>query len=112
VIVDEIGAQAVAHDSGAIVASTARDAFVYARGGRTITLPVEPLATYYFRLPESPTWSDGTPLTPEEGRQLLADVAATFDHWGERCEFVAPDDPRILRSLEAVVDYVRTQAQA
>jgi hypothetical protein len=51
------------------------------------------------------------PLTPDEGQQLLADVAATFDHWGERCEFVAPDDPRILRTLEAVVDFVRTQAQ-
>lgn len=111
-IVDEIGAQAVAHDSGAIVASTARDAFVYARGGRTITLPVEPLDVYYLRLPDAPTWSDGVPLSPDEGQQLLDDVAATFEHWGERCEFVRPDDPRILRTLEAVVDFVRTQARS
>ena len=109
-IVDEIGAQAVAHDSGAIVASTSRDTFVYARAGRTITLPVEPLDTYYLRLPPAPAWSDGTPLTPEEGQQLVADVAATFEHWGLACEFVAPDDPRILRTFDGLVSYIRSQA--
>jgi hypothetical protein len=110
VIIDELGPQAVVHDSGAVVASVARDRFVYARDGRTLSLPVEPLAVYYVRLPDSPVWSDGTPLDAAEARQLLADVAATFEHWGERCEFVRPDDPRILRTLDQLVTYIRTEA--
>lgn len=109
-ISQEISPQAVAHDSGAIVASTSRESFVYALAGRTINLPVEPLEVYYLRLPEAPTWSDGTPLSQAEADQMLADVTETFRHWGERCEFIAPDDPRILRTLDALVTYIRAEA--
>jgi hypothetical protein len=109
-IVDELTAQAVVHDSGAIVASTARDSFVYARDGRSLRLHVEPLDVYYVRLPHAPQWDDGTPLTEEQAAQLLADVADTFAHWGERCEFVYPDDPRILHTLDDLVGYLRSQA--
>ena len=111
-IVEELGAQAVAHDSGAIVASVARTEFVYARAGRTLALSVEPLDVYHVRLPDRPAWSDGEPLTADEAQQLLADVAATFEHWGERCEFIRPDDPRILRSLDQLITYIRSEAQA
>ncbi|WP_375500249.1 hypothetical protein [uncultured Jatrophihabitans sp.] len=109
-IVEELGSQAVAHDSGAIVASVARDSFVYARAGRTISLPVEPLDIYYVRLPDTAVWSDGRPLGADEAQQLLADVTATFEHWGERCELVRPDDPRILRTLDQLVTYIRAEA--
>jgi hypothetical protein len=111
-IVEDISPQAVAHDSGGVVASTGRHAFVYARDGRTLALPVEPLETYYLRLPARPTWSDGTPLTQGEADQLVADVRASFEHWNERCEFVAPGDPRILSTLDAVVDFIRAEASA
>jgi hypothetical protein len=109
-IVEDISPQAVAHDSGAIVASTGRHSFAYARGGRTVTLPVEPLETYYLRLPDEPVWSDGTVLGPAEINQLVADVTDTFQHWGERCEFVTSDDPRVLRSLDQLVTYLRAEA--
>lgn len=109
-IVEDISPQAVAHDSGAIVASTGRHSFVYARGGRTVSLAVEPLDTYYLRLPDPLAWSDGEPLDPAEVEQLRADVTATFAHWGERCEFVPSDDPRILRTLDELVTYLRAEA--
>ena len=109
-IVQELSPQAVVHDSGAIVASTGRHSFVYARDGRTVSLDVEPLETYYVRLPERPVWSDGTLLTQADADQLVADVRATFEHWGERCELVAPDDPRILRTLDQLVTYLRAEA--
>jgi hypothetical protein len=112
VSVRDVSAQAVAHDSGAIVASASREQFVYARGGRQLRLQVEPLETYYVRLPTDPSWDDGTPLTQQDADQLLIDVRETFQHWGERCEFVAPGDPRILSTLDALVDYIRAEASA
>lgn len=109
-IVDEISPQAVVHDSGAIVASTGRTSFVYAHTGRTLPLSVEPLEVYYVRLPDAPSWDDGTPLTQDEMQQVLSDVADTFVHWHERCEFVYPNDPRVLRTLDQLVTYVRAEA--
>lgn len=110
-IIDEIGAQAVAHDSGGVVASVARDSFVYARAGRTVALPVEALDVYYFRLPDAPRWDDGTELRDDEAQQLLADVADTFAHWGQRCEFVFPGDPRILPDLDSLVGWITANAR-
>lgn len=109
-IVEDLGPQAVVHDTGAIVASTGRSSFVYARRGRTLPLAVEPLDVYYVRLPDRPAWDDGTLLSQDEADQLLADVRATFEHWGERCEFVAPDDPRVLSTLDQLVTYLRAEA--
>lgn len=109
-IVEEISPQAVVHDSGAIVASTGRHSFVYAREGRTLPLSIEPLETYYVRLPDSPSWDDGTPLDQDEMRRVLSDVADTFTHWGQRCEFIYPDDPRILRTLDQLVTYLQAEA--
>lgn len=106
----DLAAQAVLHDDGAIVASTGRHTFVYARAGRSLSLHVEPLNVYYVRLPDEPRWDDGTPLTTDEVQQMAADVTATFTRWGEVCEIIAADDPRILRSLDQLVDYIRSEA--
>jgi len=109
VIIEEIGKQAVAHDSGAIVASLDRFALAYARGGRSWRVAIEPLDTYYVRLPASPAWDDGTPLTPDEAQQAQRDIADTFAHWGLQHEYVPPGDPRVLQSLDALVTYIRAQ---
>lgn len=108
-VIEDISKQAVAHDSGAVVASVDRFALVYARGGRTSRVHIEPLDTYYVRLPERLAWDDGPPLTAEEAQQAQRDIADTFAHWGQRCEFVPPDDPRVLHSLDELVTYIRAQ---
>jgi hypothetical protein len=108
-IIDEIGTQAVAHDSGAIVASADRFALVYARGGKAMRVRVEPLATYYIRWPDRPAWDDGVPLDAAESEQAQRDLADTLEHWGFAAEFVRPGDPRILASLDDLVTYIRAQ---
>ena len=108
-IIEEIGKQAVAHDSGAIVASLDRFALVYARNGKSWRVAIEPLDTYYVRLPARPVWEDGTPLTIDEAHQAQRDIVETFAHWGQSCEFVLPNDPRVLRTLDELVTYIRAQ---
>lgn len=108
-IVEDLGAQAVVSDSGAVIASKDRFTLTYARAGRTIGVGIEPLDTYYIRLPEPAVWSDGAPLSPPEAQQLVDDLADACAHWGIRCEFVFPDDPRILRSLDDLVAAIRSQ---
>lgn len=109
-IVEDLAPQAVRHDSGAIVASTGRHSVAYARAGRVVSLSVEPLETYFFRLPATAAWDDGAVLSEDERRVLIADVTATFEHWGERCEFVLPGDPRILTTLDQIATYIRAEA--
>jgi hypothetical protein len=108
-VIEDITKQAVAHASGAVVASVDRFALVYARGGRSWRVHIEPLDTYYVRLPPQPTWDDGSSLTADDAQQAQRDIADTFAHWGQRCEFVPPDDPRVLPSLDQLVTYIRAQ---
>ena len=46
----------------------------------------------------------------DEAQRLLTDVAATFEHWGERCEFVRPDDPRIPGRFDRLITHIRSEA--
>ena len=108
-VIEDITKQAVAHASGAVVASVDRFALVYARGGRSWRVPVEPLDTYYVRWPDQPAWDDGTPLTADDAQQAQRDLADTFAHWGQRCEFVMPGDPRVLHGLDELMTYIRAQ---
>ena len=108
-IIEEISPQAVVHASGAVVASTDRFGLVYARRGKAWRVHIEPLDTYYVRLPDQPTWDDATPLTDEDLGQAQRDIADTFAHWELPYEFVRPGDPRILRTLDELVTYIRAQ---
>ena len=108
-IIDEIGPQAVAHESGGIVASIDRFTLIYARGGKTWQVRIEPLSTYYIRWPARPTWNDGTLLTAEEIEQSRRDIADTCAHWGLPCDIVDPGDPRVLANLDELVTYIRSQ---
>jgi hypothetical protein len=111
VIVQDLTPQAVLHDSGGIVASVDRFTLTYARNGKTVDFNIEPLETYYVRLEANPRWDDGSPITSDEAQQIMAELRATLEHWGVGCEFVLPDDPRILRTIDQVVAAIREQAR-
>jgi hypothetical protein len=85
----DLGPQEVRHHTGATVGSLDRYTIEYAApDGRSLRVPVERgVDYYYFTLPATPAWSDGTPLTEREIETAIDIIREAHSHWGIQSQF-------------------------